>query len=168
LTLRPLLRRIEDMVSKPFIRCACLCGVLLLTGCNVWNVIWQGIVGHGYYQVTRSSVVNTISSMTKDAIDLSALTTNSVIVYTTSANALYGKLSFTALSSSIVTIMFETYNTDGTEFSGSNGTQVAAGSSFDLETGQIVGTGNTLADFSFSAAEQLTPLNNAVFAVYSK
>lgn len=155
-------------MKKAFIRCVCLCGVLLITSCNVWNVIWQGIVGHGYYQVTRSSVVNAISTMTKDAIDLSALTTNSVIVYTTSATAYYGKLTFTAVSSSSVTIIFETYNTDGTEFQGSNGTQVAAGSSFDLETGQIVGTGNTLADFSFSDTEQLTPLNNAVFVVYSK
>ena len=70
----------------------CVSLVLVLAGCNVWSIIWQGIIGKGYYQLTQSSIVNSNSNMTSSPIDLTTLTTSSVIIYKTGANGLYGKL----------------------------------------------------------------------------
>src|SRR5271157_5649124 len=68
----------------------CVSLVLVLADCNVWNIIWQGIIGKGYYQLTQSSIVNSSSYMTASPIDLTTLTTSSVIIYKTSASGLYG------------------------------------------------------------------------------
>jgi hypothetical protein len=146
--------------GKRLLGAACLATLLFLAGCDI---IWQGITGKGYYQVTRSTAASDDADMKSAAIDLSGLATDSVIVFKTSANSYYGKLSYTALDAAGLTIKFVTYAADGSTLKSSNGATVTAGSSFSLETGAEVAASATSADLTFTAPATLTPVNNAVF-----
>ncbi len=116
----------------------CVSLVLVLAGCNVWNIIWQGIIGKGYYQLTQSSIVNSSSNMTSSPIDLTTLTTSSVIIYKTSASGLYGKLSLvTAPPAGSLVFQFTTYASDGTTKQSSSSYTISSGNNFDLEAGSL-------------------------------
>jgi hypothetical protein len=141
-----------------------LCSSLLLflAGCDFWSIVWQGIIGKGYYQLTQASIANKSASMTADPIDLTALSTSSVIIYRTSASSLYGKMSLiTAPISGSLVIKFETYAGDGTTKATSSSTSMQPGNSFDLEAGSVTSAGTS--DFLFSAPGTLTPHSPAVF-----
>ncbi len=140
----------------------CASVLLVLSGCDVLNFLWQGIIGKGYYQLTQASVAAESTSMTNAPIDLSTLTTSSVIVYKTSANGLYGKLSLlTAPPTGSLTIMFVTYKADGTTKQSSTSVIIPAAGAFDLEGGIQTAQGNS--DFVFSSPATLTPENFAKF-----
>jgi hypothetical protein len=148
--------------------CVCAGLVFTLVGCN-FALLWSGITGSGYYSVTRSTISNVSGNLSINSIDLSTLTTSSVIVYETpSPNFYYGKLALTALAaSSGITVQFVTYNSDGTANKTSNGTSVAAGQYLDLETNTL-SSGSSTACFQYSSSMTLVPANGAKFYIYSK
>jgi hypothetical protein len=150
-------------LMKRAIRLA-ICGwlFLCLAGCDFWGIIWQGIIGKGYYQLTQSSIANKSGSMTASPIDLGALSTGSVIIYRTDASSLYGKLSLvTAPLTGNLAIKFVTYAADGTTRATSEDIVIPPGSSFSLESGIV--TSAPTSDFLFSSPGTLTPQNKAVF-----
>jgi len=144
---------------------AALCGslVLVLAGCNIWDIIWQGVIGKGYYQTTQASIANNSAKMTNASIDLANLSTSSVIIYKTNARGLYGKLSLTTTPpAGSLKIMFVTYATDGTSLPVSGNYTISSGNSFDLESGSLTSPGTS--DFLYSSGT-LTPQNKAVFCI---
>jgi hypothetical protein len=151
--------------------CACAGLVFALVGCN-FALLWDGIIGSGYYSVSRSTIVNASSSLSPNPIDLSALTTNSVIVYETVSPAndyLYGKMALTsAATPGSITIQFVTYNDNGTKYQSSSSTTIDAGWYLDLDTtSATVGESGT-SDFQYLSTKSLVPTNGATFYVLTK
>ena len=147
-------------MKRASIAILCASFLLLLCGCAF---IWQGIIGKGYYQLTQASIQNKSASMSGAPIDLTALTTSSVIVYKTSANGLYGKLSLlTAPPTANLLIMFETYALDGTSKTSSQSVTITPNEGFDLEAGTQQSP--SISDFQFTASPPtLNPKNSALF-----
>ena len=152
----------SEVMKRVFAPTLCVLLVTFLAGCNVWSIIWQGIIGKGYYQLTQATIMNNVASMTANPIDLTTLTTSSVIIYKTSASGLYGKLSLTtAPITGSLKIMFQTYAVDGTSYASSSSVTITSGSSFSLETG--IETSASASDFLYAAPGILTPYSPAVF-----
>jgi hypothetical protein len=149
--------------------CACAGLVFSLVGCN-FDLLWSGITGSGYYSISRSTVSNVSGSLSQSTIDLSSLTTSSVVVYETSGSPqLYGKMAITsAASATSVTIKFLTYTASGGTELESTGKTITAGQYLDLETGTVTSAATGTSDFLYNSSMQLVPQNSSTFYTYSK
>ena len=150
-----------------------LCAALMVSlgGCDTWwNLIVAGITGKGYYQTGYTSIVNASGYLTKSSIDLSQLTTDSVIIYQTTNQRYYGKMSLVnPYSSGSITIIFETYDNSGNNYASNTALSVSNGQGISLESksGSPTNGQGSNSDFVFTAPD-LVPSNNAEFYLYSK
>ena len=144
--------------------CFCLFVVFSLAGCEqVWTFIsgWNPrqrlLSGDAFPRMAATKLGN----LSTTAISLSTLTSSAVIIYKTYPNGYYGKLSIVSVSDSSLTIMFTTYQSDGTTLASSNSTRGFPGRvpvvTLNRQTEILFLRMERRPILSFSAGQTLTP-----------